>query len=92
MAQCPTCQSSNVVVTEEVFTRKGRGYYRFLQTITTLGILLSFFAFEAYVQGFLIAILANIVIAIFSILNASKRASSRTKLTCLTCKKKHYIN
>jgi ABC-type antimicrobial peptide transport system permease subunit len=92
MAQCPSCQSTNVVITEEVFTRKGRGYYRFLQTIATIGILMVFFAFEAYSQGLFIAILANIIIGILSIINASKRSSSRTKVTCLICKKKHYIH
>jgi hypothetical protein len=92
MAQCSHCQSNNVVVTEEVFTRKGRGYYRFLQTITTFGILILFFAYEAYANGIFFAILANVVIAILSLINASKRASSRTKLTCLSCKRKQYIN
>ena len=91
MPTCPSCQSANVVVTEEVFTRKGRAYYSFLGTIWMIGSILIFSSFDTYVEGFLVAIAGLIVIKIVSIFNAGKRAKSRTKLSCLTCKQKTYL-
>jgi len=91
MAQCPKCQSSNVAVTEEVYTRKGRAYYRFLQVVLSFVIILFFFSIEEYATGFLSAIGVSIIIWVLSLINASKRATSRTKLSCLLCKHKTYI-
>jgi predicted nucleic-acid-binding Zn-ribbon protein len=91
MAQCPKCQSSNVAVTEEVYTRKGRAYYRFLQVVFTLLILIFFFSNQEYATGFVSVIGVNIIIWVLSLINASKRATSKTKISCLECKYKTYI-
>ncbi len=91
MAQCPHCQSSNVVVTEEVFTRKGSGFYRFWQTIVVIGFVLFGFAINDWGLGFMLAIGGGILVSIFSLVNASKKATSKTKLSCLNCKEKTYI-
>jgi hypothetical protein len=91
MAQCPTCQSTNVVVTEEVYTRKGRAFYRFWQTIIIVVILLVGFAMEAYAFAFIAAIIGGLSVNVFSLINASKQSTSRTKLSCLACKTKVYL-
>lgn len=91
MAQCPHCQSSNVVVTEEVYTRKGRGYYSFIQTIVIIGMLIFGFSINDVGLGFLLALGGAIMVSIFSLINASKKANSRTKLHCLSCKTKTYL-
>jgi hypothetical protein len=91
MAQCPHCQLSNVVVTEEVFTRKGSVFYRFWQTIVVIGFVLFGFAINDWGLGFMLAIGGGILVSIFSLVNASKKATSKTKLSCLNCKEKTYI-
>ena len=91
MAQCPRCQSSNVVVTEEVFTRKGSAFYRFWQTIVVIGFVLFGFTINDWGLGFMLAIGGGILVSIFSLVNASKKATSKTKLSCLNCKEKTYI-
>jgi hypothetical protein len=91
MAKCPKCQSSNVVVTEEVYTRKGRTFYRFVQTILVILIIMIAYGFNELFLGILLAIAASIVISVFSLINASKRAISKTKLSCLDCKAKTYL-
>jgi hypothetical protein len=42
--------------------------------------------------GFLAAFLSAIIVAIFSLINASRRATSKTKLTCVSCKRVTYLN
>jgi hypothetical protein len=91
MAQCPSCHSRNVVVTEEVYTRKGRGYYRFLQTLTFIVIIGISVALEQLTTGILIAIGSSLIIGVMSLFNAAKRAKSRTKITCLACRTKQYL-
>ena len=91
MAHCPQCQSSNVVVTEEVYTRKGRAYYSFIQTIVIIGMVLFGFAIDNIGLGFIFALGGAILVSIFSLINAGKKANSRTKLSCLTCKTKTYL-
>ena len=91
MATCPQCQSNNVVITEEVFTRKGRVYYRFLQTILVVLIMVIGFVLNELLTAFFIALLASVIIGIFSLVNASKRAISKTKLVCLSCQHKRYL-
>jgi len=91
MAQCPACQSSNVVMTEEVFTRKGRAYYRFIQTVVVIVIIAVSFALNEFATGILLALGAGIIVSIFSLINASKKSVSRTKVICLRCKQKHYL-
>jgi hypothetical protein len=91
MAQCPHCQSSNVVVTEEVFTRKGSGFYRFWQTIVVIVLMLLGVALNDFALGFMLALGGGILVSIFSLVNASKKATSKTKLSCLNCKEKTYL-
>jgi hypothetical protein len=91
MAQCPHCQSSNVVVTEEVFTRKGSGFYRFWQTIVVIVLMLLGVALNDFALGFMLAFGGAILVSIFSLVNASKKATSKTKLSCLNCKEKTYL-
>jgi hypothetical protein len=91
MAQCPKCQSPNVVVTEEVYTRKGRAYYRFLQFVFSFALLIFFFSIEEYATGLLSAFGVTIIIWVLSFINSSKRATSRTKLSCLVCHSKTYL-
>ena len=62
----PSCQSSNVVVTEEVFTRKGRAYYSFLGTIWMIGSMILFFSFEAFVEGILVTLAGRVMLNIFA--------------------------
>ena len=92
MAQCPTCQSSNTIATEEVFTRKGRAYYRFWQTIWVFFFIGGGFVIEQIAYGFLAAFISAILVAIFSLVNASRRTTSKTKLTCISCKHVTYLN
>lgn len=91
MTQCPKCQSSNVVVTEEVYVRKGKGYYQFWQTILVLLTLGISVAVEQLAVGILIAIAVAITVSVFSLINANKKATSRTKLSCLACQQKTYL-
>jgi len=91
MAQCPTCQSTNVVVTEEVYTRKGRTYYRFWQTIIVITILVVGFAMQEFVFAIIAAIIGGLAVNVFSLVNASKQSVSRTKLSCLACKTKVFL-
>ena len=91
MAHCPQCQSTNVVVTEEVFTRKGSGYYRFLQTVVVIGFVFFGFIIKDLGLGFILAITGGIFVSVLSLFNAGKKAYSRTKLSCLTCKTKTYL-
>jgi hypothetical protein len=55
MAQCPKCPSSNTIATEEVFTRKGRAYYRFWQTIWVFFFIGGGFVIEQIAYGFIAA-------------------------------------
>ncbi len=91
MATCPKCQSDNVVVTEEVFTRKGKAFYRFWQTIIVIFFVLFGFASQNIGLGFILAIVGGLTVNVFSLINAGKQSSSKTKMTCLSCKEKTYI-
>ena len=91
MAQCPKCQSTNVVVTEEVYVRKGRAYYRFWQFIVVASIMLIGIAVGDIILGFFGALIGGVIVSIFSLINASKKSSSRTKISCLACKEKTYL-
>lgn len=91
MAHCPQCQSTNVVVTEEVFTRKGSGYYRFLQTVVFIGFIVFGFIIQDIGLGFILAIAGGILVSVLSLFNATKKATSRTKLSCLQCRAKTYL-
>jgi len=91
MAQCPHCQSANVVVTEEVFTRKGRGFYSFMQTLVVVTMMLLGFTINNLGLGLMLALGGAIFVSIFSLINAAKKANSRTKLSCLNCKTKTYL-
>jgi hypothetical protein len=91
MAQCPSCKSNNTVVTEEVYTRKGKSFYRFWQTIIVIGFIWFGFASNQPVLGIGLALVGGIIVNVFSLINSGKRASSKTKLTCLDCKTKTYL-
>jgi hypothetical protein len=91
MAQCPSCKSNNTVVTEEVYTRKGKSFYRFWQTIIVIGFIWFGFASNQIALGFGLAITGGVIVNVFSLINAGKQSSSRTKLTCLNCKVKTYL-
>ena len=91
MAQCPRCQSSNVVVSEEVFTRKGSSYYRFWQTIVVVVMVMFGFATGDLALGFFLALGGGLLVGVFSLINAGKKATSRTKISCITCKEKTYL-
>jgi uncharacterized membrane protein len=91
MAQCPKCQSTNVVVTEEIYVRKGRAYYRFWQFVVVVTIMLIGIAIGEFALGFLGALTGGVIVSIFSLINASKKSNSRTKISCLSCKEKTYL-
>ena len=91
MGQCAKCQSSNVVVTEEVYTRKGKAFYRFWQSVVIISFLIIGFALGEFFLGFFFALIGGIVVSIFSLINASKKSVSRTKVSCLNCKEKTYL-
>ncbi len=91
MAQCPQCSSTNVVVTEEVYTRKGNAYYRFWQFIIVVAMVLLGGAIENYGLGILLAIGGSILVGVFALINSGKKATSGTKLFCLVCKVKTYL-
>ena len=91
MAQCPRCQSTNVVVTEEVFTRKGRAYYRFWQTVVVVVFVLFGTVIGDLALGFFLGLAGGILVGIFSLINSGKKATSRTKISCIACKEKTYI-
>jgi hypothetical protein len=91
MAHCPNCQSSNIVVTEEVYTRKSRLYYRFLQTISIIIIMIISVILNEIIVGFLLSFGVALAIYVLALINASKKSSSRTKISCLDCKKKAYL-
>ncbi len=91
MATCPKCQSDNVVITEEVFTRKGKAFYRFWQTIIVFFFVIFGLASQNIVLGFILAIVGGLTVNVFSLINAGKQSSSKTKMTCLSCKEKTYI-
>jgi hypothetical protein len=88
MPQCPSCQSTNVIITEEVYTRKGRAYYRFLQTVVVFTLFLFGYAMNDFALGFFLALGGGLTVSIFSLINASKKSVSRTKVSCLSCKQK----
>jgi hypothetical protein len=91
MAQCPSCQSTNVIVTEEVYTRKGRAYYRFWQTVVVITLFLVGYAMNDFALGFFLALGGGLTVSVFSLINASKKSVSRTKVSCLGCKEKTYL-
>jgi hypothetical protein len=91
MPQCPICQSTNVIITEEVYTRKGRAYYRFWQTIVVITLIVFGFAINEFVLGFILALVGAIIVSVFSLINASKKSVSRTKVNCLSCKQKTFL-
>jgi hypothetical protein len=91
MPQCPSCQSTNVIVTEEVYTRKGRAYYRFWQTIIVITLFLLGFAMNDLALGFFLALGGGLTVSVFSLINASKKSVSRTKVNCLNCKQKTFL-
>lgn len=92
MAQCPKCNSTNVVVTEEVYTRKGNAYYRFWQFIVVVAMIGLGFAIQNPALGFLLGIGGSIMVGVFALINSGKKANSRTKLSCLQCQQKTYLN
>jgi ABC-type nitrate/sulfonate/bicarbonate transport system permease component len=92
MAQCPHCHSTNVVVTEEVFTRKGRAFYRFWQTIVVIIFIAFGFTIGELFLGFFLGLGGGILVGIFSLVNAGKKSTSRTKLSCINCKEKTYLS
>ena len=91
MPQCPSCQSTNVIITEEVYTRKGRAYYRFWQIIVVITLIVFGFAINEFVLGFILALIGAIIVSVFSLINASKKSVSRTKVNCLSCKQKTFL-
>jgi hypothetical protein len=91
MPQCPSCQSTNVIVTEEVYTRKGRAYYRFWQTVVVITLFLVGYAMNDFALGFFLALGGGLTVSVFSLINASKKSVSRTKVSCLGCKEKTYL-
>jgi hypothetical protein len=91
MPQCPSCHSTNVIVTEEVYTRKGRAYYRFWQTIIVITLFLLGFAMNDLALGFFLALGGGLTVNVFSLINASKKSVSRTKVNCLNCKQKTFL-
>jgi hypothetical protein len=91
MPQCPSCQSTNVIITEEVYTRKGRAYYRFWQTIIVITLFLLGFAMNDLALGFFLALGGGLTVSVFSLINASKKSVSRTKVNCLSCKQKTFL-
>jgi hypothetical protein len=91
MPQCPSCQSTNVIITEEVYTRKGRAYYRFWQTIIVITLFLLGFAMNDLALGFFLALGGGLTVSVFSLINASKKSVSRTKVNCLNCKQKTFL-
>jgi hypothetical protein len=91
MPQCPSCQSTNVIITEEVYTRKGRAYYRFWQTIIVITLFLLGFAMNDLALGFFLALGGGFTVSVFSLINASKKSVSRTKVNCLNCKQKTFL-
>jgi hypothetical protein len=91
MPQCPSCHSTNVIVTEEVYTRKGRAYYRFWQTIIVITLFLLGFAMNDLALGFFLALGGGLTVSVFSLINASKKSVSRTKVNCLNCKQKTFL-
>jgi hypothetical protein len=91
MPQCPSCHSTNVIVTEEVYTRKGRAYYRFWQTVVVITLFLVGYAMNDFALGFFLALGGGLTVSVFSLINASKKSVSRTKVSCLGCKEKTYL-
>lgn len=91
MAQCPRCQSTNVVVTEEVFTRKGRAYYRFWQTVVVVVMVMFGMAIGDFSTGIFLGLGGGLLVGFFSLINSGKKATSRTKISCVACKEKTYI-
>jgi hypothetical protein len=88
MPQCPSCQSTNVIVTEEVYTRKGRAYYRFWQTVVVITLFIFGYAMNDFALGFFLALGGGLTVSVFSLINASKKSVSRPKVSCLSCKQK----
>jgi transposase-like protein len=88
MPQCPSCHSTNVIVTEEVYTRKGRAFYNFWQTVVIISMILLGYAMNNLALGFMLALGGAVIVSIFSLINASKKSVSRTKVSCLSCKQK----
>ena len=91
MAQCPRCQSTNVVVTEEIFTRKGRVYYRFWQTVVVVVMVMFGMTIGDVSTGIFLGLGGGLLVGIFSLINSGKKATSRTKISCVACKEKTYI-
>ena len=91
MPQCPSCQSANVIITEEVYTRKGRAYYRFWQMIVVITLIVFGFAINDFILGFILALIGAIIVSVFSLINASKKTVSKTKVNCLNCKQKTFL-
>jgi hypothetical protein len=91
MPQCPSCQSTNVIVTEEVYTRKGRAYYRFWQTIVVITLVIFGFAINEFFIGIFLAIGGGLTVSVFSLINASRKSVSRTKISCLLCRQKTFL-
>ncbi len=91
MAQCPRCQSTNVVVSEEVFTRKGKVYYRFWQTVVVVLMVMFGVAIGDFALGFFLGLGGGLLVGVFSLINAGKKATSRTKISCINCKEKTYL-
>jgi uncharacterized membrane protein len=79
------------VVTEEVFTRKGRLYYRFWQTVIVVMMVMFGVAIGDLALGFFLGLGGGLLVGIFSLINSGKKATSRTKISCISCKEKTYI-
>jgi hypothetical protein len=89
MVQCPRRQSTNVVVTEEVFTRKGKVYYRFWQTVIVVLMVMFGVAIGDLALGFFLALGGGLLVEVFSLINAGKKATSRTKIRGSACNTNH---
>jgi gas vesicle protein len=48
-------------------------------------------AIGEFALGFLGALTGGVIVSIFSLINASKKSNSRTKISCLSCKEKTYL-
>ena len=91
MPQCPSCQSANVIITEEVYTRKGRAYYRFWQMIVVITLIVFGFAINDFILGFILTLIGAIIVSVFPLINASKKSVSRVKVNCLNYKQKTFL-
>ena len=77
MAQCPRCQSTNVVVTEEVITRKESVYYRFWQTVVVM--VMIGMAIGNFSTGIFLGLGGELLVGFLSLINAGKKSNVKNK-------------